>query len=143
MFYESELRLLRQTFRKCRIQTGIAELDRPLPESSADTIVTFAGSLLDPARPLSDYLPPMEPEVLYRLQDPFGCRYLCLLLPELPRQAVLVIGPYLAAPVSGTQLMPDVVDAFLRLVDMGEFRDPDDVGGGSMENIENIRNKES
>lgn len=45
--------------------------------------------------------------------------------------------------VSGTQLTPDVVDAFLRLVEKGEFRDPDDVGGGSMENIENIRSKES
>ena len=45
--------------------------------------------------------------------------------------------------VSGTQLAQDVVDAFLRLVERGEFRDPDDVGGGSMENIENIRNKSS
>ncbi len=45
--------------------------------------------------------------------------------------------------VSGTQLAQDVVEAFLRLVDRGEFRDPDDVGGGSMENIENIRNKSS
>ncbi|MCR5136253.1 MAG: HD domain-containing protein [Oscillospiraceae bacterium] len=41
--------------------------------------------------------------------------------------------------VSGSQLTPDVVDAFLRLVEQGEFRDPDDVGGGSTENIENIR----
>ena len=41
--------------------------------------------------------------------------------------------------VSGTQLTPDVVDAFLRLVEKGEFRDPEDHGGGSMENIENIR----
>jgi putative nucleotidyltransferase with HDIG domain len=40
--------------------------------------------------------------------------------------------------VSGTQLTPDVVDAFLRLVDKGEFRDPNDLGGGSMENIENV-----
>lgn len=32
----------------------------------------------------------------------------------------------------------DVVDAFLRLVDRGEFRDPDDNGGGSLEKIENI-----
>ena len=45
--------------------------------------------------------------------------------------------------VSGTQLAPDVVDAFLRLVARGEFRDPDDMGGGSMENIENICSKES
>ena len=43
--------------------------------------------------------------------------------------------------VSGTQLTPDVVDAFMRLVEKGEFRDPDDVGEGSMENIENVRNK--
>ena len=42
--------------------------------------------------------------------------------------------------VSGTQLTPDVVDAFLRLVEKGAFKAPDDQGGGSMENIENIRN---
>jgi len=41
--------------------------------------------------------------------------------------------------VSGTQLTEDVVDAFLRLVDKGEFRAPDDVGGGSTDDIENIR----
>lgn len=40
--------------------------------------------------------------------------------------------------VSGTQLAPDVVDAFLRLVAKGEFRDPEDDGGGTMENIDNI-----
>ena len=43
--------------------------------------------------------------------------------------------------VSGTQLTPDVVDAFLRLVDKGEFRAANDHGGGSMESIENIRNE--
>jgi len=41
--------------------------------------------------------------------------------------------------VSGTQLTADVVDAFLRLVEKGEFRDPDDKGGGTTENIDNIR----
>ncbi|MBQ4381989.1 MAG: HD-GYP domain-containing protein [Oscillospiraceae bacterium] len=40
---------------------------------------------------------------------------------------------------SGTQLASDVVDAFLRLVEKGRFRDPDDHGGGSEESIENIR----
>lgn len=43
--------------------------------------------------------------------------------------------------VSGTQLAPDVVDAFLRLVDKGEFRAPDDDGGGTTENIDNIHKK--
>lgn len=40
--------------------------------------------------------------------------------------------------VSGTQLTPDVVDAFLRLVEKGEFRDPNDQGGGSLDTIDNI-----
>ena len=40
--------------------------------------------------------------------------------------------------VSGTQLASDVVDAFMRLVAKGEFRDPKDHGGGTTENINNI-----
>ena len=39
---------------------------------------------------------------------------------------------------SGTQLAPDVVDAFLRLVEKGEFRAPDDDGGGSFETVDNV-----
>ena len=44
--------------------------------------------------------------------------------------------------VRGTQLAEDVVDAFLRLVDKGEFRSPDDHGGGSTEDIDNIHRKQ-
>ena len=43
--------------------------------------------------------------------------------------------------VRGTQLDSEVVDAFLRLVDKGEFRAPDDDGGGSVEDINNIHKK--
>ena len=44
--------------------------------------------------------------------------------------------------VSGTQLAPDVVDAFMHLVEKGELRAPDDHGSGSMENIENIHKEQ-
>lgn len=43
--------------------------------------------------------------------------------------------------VAGTQLTADVVDAFLRLVEKGEFRAPDDQGGGTTEDIDNIHKK--
>ena len=43
--------------------------------------------------------------------------------------------------ISGTQLTSDVVDAFLRLVEQGKFRAPDDQGGGTTENIDNIHKK--
>nr|MCR4902942.1 HD domain-containing protein [Butyrivibrio sp.] len=38
---------------------------------------------------------------------------------------------------SGTQLASDVVDAFLKLVEKGEFKAADDIGEGSTENIDN------
>ena len=44
--------------------------------------------------------------------------------------------------VSGTQLDSEVVDAFLRLVDKGEFKSPDDHGGGTTEDIDNIHKKQ-
>ena len=44
--------------------------------------------------------------------------------------------------VSGTQLTTDVVDAFLRLVEQGKFKNPDDKGGGSMDDINNIHKKQ-
>ncbi|MBQ9901973.1 MAG: HD domain-containing protein [Clostridia bacterium] len=44
--------------------------------------------------------------------------------------------------VRGTQLQSDVVDAFLRLVDKGKFRAPDDFGGGTTEDINNIHKKQ-
>ena len=42
---------------------------------------------------------------------------------------------------SGTQLTEDVVEAFLRIVDRGGFRAPDDVGGGTTEDIDNIHKR--
>jgi len=42
---------------------------------------------------------------------------------------------------SGTQLTADVVDAFLRIVERGGFRDPEDHGGGTTEDIDNIHKR--
>jgi len=43
--------------------------------------------------------------------------------------------------VRGTQLTSDVVDAFMRLVEQGKFRDPNDDGGGTTEDIDNIHKR--
>lgn len=100
MFYEAELRMLRETFQKCRIQTAIAELSKPIPDHPEAELRTFITSQLDLRKPLVEYVPAVQPATLYRLRDPFDCRYCYMLLPELPQDAVLVIGPYLPSAPS-------------------------------------------
>ena len=105
MFYEAELRILRDTFRKCRIQTSIAELSKSLSEHPDADIHDFIASRVDMHRPLLEYAPEVQPSTIYRLRDPFDCRYTYMLLPEYPRDSVLVIGPYLPASPSKKQCL--------------------------------------
>lgn len=105
MFYEAELRILRDTFRKCRIHTSIADLSKSLAEHPDTDLHAFLSDKIDHARKLSEYLPNVKPATIYRLRDPFGCRYMYLPLPELPSDAILVIGPYLSEPPTKQQIM--------------------------------------
>lgn len=105
MFYEAELRILRDTFRKCRIQTSIADLTKTLAEHQEAELHTFVADKIDRSRKLSEYIPEAKNATIYRLRDPFGCRYLYLPLPELPTNAILVIGPYLSERPTKHQIM--------------------------------------
>ena len=105
MFYEAELRMLRDTFRRCRIHTSIADLSKPLAEHPDVRMHTFLSDRIDYSRKLSDYIPEAKPATIYRLRDPFGCRYMYLPLPELPTDAVLIIGPYLSEHPTQRQIM--------------------------------------
>jgi AraC-like DNA-binding protein len=98
MFYEAELRILRDTFRKCRIHTAVAELSKSIAEHTDTEMHAFIAAQIDVQKPLVEYVPTVQPATIYRLRDPFDCRYTYLLLPEYPRDSVLVIGPYLPAP---------------------------------------------
>ncbi len=102
MFYENELRLLRDTLRKCRICTSIFNLD-DLPQFPQPiSLQALLSGEADPMQLLQQAVPHMESATVYRLRDTFHCWYLYLLLPELPTRSVLTIGPYLSsAPTDG------------------------------------------
>lgn len=104
MFYEAELRLLRDTFRKCRVSTGI--YDPALHKDNTEsTLHAFLTGDADPAALLQNVLVEVQPATVYRLRDPFDCRYIFLKLPELPTESILVIGPYLATQPSEQQIL--------------------------------------
>lgn len=100
MFYEAELRLIRNTFQKCRVQTAIAELPNEQETLWGSLFRTFQNATLSPA-----LFPVPQPERIYRIALPLGCRYLYFLLPELPRASLFVVGPYLTQHPTSEQIL--------------------------------------
>ena len=88
MFYETELRFIRETFRKCRVNTGIYD-----PTADIETLLPNLPAFL--SGKMQKLMPEILPNTVYRIRDSFDSRYIFLLLPDAPTDAVLVIGPYL------------------------------------------------
>ena len=105
MYYEPQLQLLRNTLRKCRIQAEIVDLSLPADQHPELQHYYSISQQLDSTQPLSAYLPPVLPETIYRISDPFGCQYLYLQLPEYPKNTVLAIGPYLNKVPTSQEIM--------------------------------------
>lgn len=105
MFYENELRLLRDTLRKYCIQTNI--LDWSLPPDEKQELGIYLQLTQNPKNdvPLANLFPLLSPTTIHRMTDAFYCRYLYMALPELSDNAVLVIGPYLCAPFVQEQFL--------------------------------------
>ena len=99
MFYETQLRLLRDTFRKCRIQTAIVDPDAPQQNQVQSPFDA------NPALLVRRLVPEVAPATIYRLRDALHCQYVCFALPEFPDNALLVIGPYLSVPPTTRQIM--------------------------------------
>lgn len=97
MFYDAQLRLLRDTLRKCRVNTEITDPSTPPDWRQELGLHAFLAAGTDPDLTLRDILSGLQEDTVYRLQDPFGCRYIYFLLPEQPRESLFIIGPYLTA----------------------------------------------
>jgi len=100
MFYEASLRLLRDTLRKCRIQTNIVDWSLPQDDRQELGIYLRLTQNTEADAPIGQLLPMINHTTIHRMTDAFYCRYLYLALPELSQDAVLVIGPYLCAPLT-------------------------------------------
>ena len=104
MRYEPELMLLRETLRKCRLQTLITELASPLADRR-EMMHPFLRDRIPQGFTVYDALPQIRDGVMYRLQDSFGQHFIITALPELGNPAVLIIGPYLTQFPSDRMLM--------------------------------------
>ncbi len=105
MYYEAQLQLLRNTFRKCRIQTVLADLSLPFRAYPELNPYSHLPEYMQSGHSLQDFIPNLQPETIYRLSDHFGFRYICLMLPELTNELCLIVGPFLSSIPTKQQIM--------------------------------------
>lgn len=109
MILESELQLLCETFRKCRVQAIVIHpgetMDKLLDERFR---MLFGG---DPEQSVDCFLRQVHPQVIYRMSTALRIHYIFLELSKEPRQAVLAIGPYLSSS-PGNRLIFEIGEKF-------------------------------
>ncbi|MBQ8213896.1 MAG: helix-turn-helix domain-containing protein [Clostridia bacterium] len=105
-FYNSELQLLCETFRKSRVHTWIEEPNE-LENRIASLGIEGALGMTDEAR---SALPRRFPHTfasrtMYKITDAFGFSYIALLLPDEQSAKALCIGPYLTSTPSPERIL--------------------------------------
>ena len=105
MYHEPSLRMLRETFRKCRIQTLLSDPAAPL-DPRADMGPHKLLGLKMPRRSIEEMVGTLQQNTVYRMTDSFLRRYLFFLLQEeAGNRAILLIGPYLPRSLSEQTLL--------------------------------------
>ena len=93
MFYENELRFLRDVFAKSRVRTEIVGEGEDFSESAVQDIKEALGEGII-YRWYTQNTGTLLPKTVYKLKDSLERSYICLLLPESEKKAVFVVGPY-------------------------------------------------
>jgi len=105
MTYHAELDFLRNILTKCRLQFLLLD-----PFSTIDYRLDFGlrhmfgkDELYDKA--FYDSFRCAEKNTIYRLMDPFQCKYIYFLLPDTDKPTLVVLGPYLSDELTYEQIL--------------------------------------
>lgn len=101
MFYQSELSLLCDVFKKCRLGAQVvelSELESMLAESAEKED-------FDQLNIFREILPSLRPRTVYRTNDAFEMCCRLILLPDTETPTVFYIGPFLSAPISQNRIL--------------------------------------
>ncbi len=105
MFYENELRLVRETIHKCHIQTQLVDLAKPV---TAQVDMGIRGILYGDvvyAQSFDEMFFKVEKKTVYRYADAFSCRYIVFKLPDVDGDIALSIGPYLTSELTRERVL--------------------------------------
>lgn len=108
MFYENELRLLRDVFKKLHIRTTLSSPSSPVTEIIPECFEMLGHRSLSGAS-ISEFFGAPEGNVIYKYTHAQRLGFIFFLLPERTPPTVFAIGPFLCAPLSQSQI-PEVAE---------------------------------
>lgn len=105
MFYDVELRFLQSVFQKSRLRAFLVKVGESLEEQlDMDTYrqLGIENVYNQIALRIAQMI---QPNVIYRLLDRFGCIYIFFELPQMEPRRLFVIGPFLKEDVSRQRML--------------------------------------
>ena len=108
MFYENELRLLRDVFKKLHIRTTLSSPSSPVTEIIPECFEMLGHRSLSGAS-ISEFFGTPVGNVIYKYTHAQRLGFIFFLLPERTPPTVFAIGPFLCAPLSQSQI-PEVAE---------------------------------
>lgn len=94
MFYENELRLFKNTFSKCHIETFIVGLDDKI-DSRLDLGLYKLLNIETPKISYKDFFAETKNGEVIKVIDSFKRNYILINLPEIKKSSAIIIGPFL------------------------------------------------
>lgn len=100
MFYSSELHFICDVFKKSRISVHLTSLDDPLNKVLDENLLSILDNPKINNMPLSEFTGKINSNTLYKNTDLFNISYIYFLLPEMPQETVIFIGPFITNTVT-------------------------------------------
>jgi len=105
MFNASEFRFLREAFGKCRIPVSLHNPDEPISVIANEQFRSFMTIPSTSNTTLAEFIGELQGQTLYKTTNRFSLCYNYLSLTVDEKPAILVIGPYLPAPLSSAAIL--------------------------------------
>ena len=105
MFHENEWDILCETFRKCRVQASLRKLSDPIRSLPDGGYGLLVNPEIPPDTTIGDCITMPPPKTMVKSANRFSLRYIYLAPGEDMPDTILLIGPYLTAPLPAADLM--------------------------------------
>ncbi len=99
MFYDKELRFLRDVLEKVGMPTHIVSPKAPIALLLDDTLTSLFSDASFAQTPATAFLGRIEPHTFYKLTGAYKFSYIYFRLPEPDEETLFFLGPYLSAPL--------------------------------------------